>query len=478
MRLRAKLVLLSGAPMFVAMALIGWTLKHQTLKLMRDEQALVQDAFLQSKETELKHYVELARNTLARIADGPGTLDERKASALATVSRMQFGDNGYFFVYDQHGQLMIDPKSLPLSGVDFCDPNTPQGADAAHRLLATARDGGGPVRYPWHKPSSQEVVPKLAYVSTVPTWNWVIGTGIYLDDVQQALNGIEREARANIESTRNRIYVIAALCMLIIGLAGLALNIQDHRVSRDKLRGLARRVVHSQEAERVRVARELHDGVVQVLASSRYLLETAQCQTQGPARHILDRGIAQVSGALEEIRRVSHGLRPALLDDLGLAPALTLLTSQIQESSGIAVRFVRIGAPDVLPAEQATALFRISQEALQNACQHAQAKQIDVVLRGSPYSVALNIVDDGRGFDLHRVSSDGSKGIGLRNMRERAESLGGALTVSSSGRGTRIEVWLRREAPMPPFRHRATSASRDVSALALGRGPDADLQST
>jgi len=454
MQLRFKLVLLSGIPIVVALVLMGATMQRQTLKLVREEQALVQAAFMQSKEAELRHYVEMARSMVLRIAEEPGGVGTRKEQALATLGRMQFGDNGYFFVYDQHGQLLIDPKTLPMQGVEFCDPNDPAGADSAQRILSTARRGGGVVRYSWNKPSSQEVVPKLGYVLTIPGWNWVIGTGIYLDDVQAALQAIETGARANIEATRQRLYGIAALCVVLIGLGGLALNLKDHRISSAKLQRLARRVVHSQEDERVRVARELHDGVVQVLASSKFLLETAQLQLAAApdaataSRRALDEGLERLSGALVEIRRVSHGLRPALLDDLGLAPALALLVEQMQEQAPFALRFAQHDAPEALPLEHATALFRIAQEALHNARMHAHPTLVELVLRGGRRGVQLAVMDNGSGFDTRSVFLDGTRGIGLRNMRERAESLGGMLSVHSGRDGTRIEAWLPLTAPV------------------------------
>jgi two-component system NarL family sensor kinase len=452
MPLRIKLVLLSCLPILVALALMGATMQHQTLALAREEQQVVHAAFLQSKEAELRHYVELARNTLVRFAQAPGSLDARKEEALATLQRMQYGANGYFFAYDQHGKLLMDPQALALQGVDFCDPDDAVGADAAHRLLTTGRQGGGPVRYSWHKPSSQSVVPKLGYVLPIPGWNWTMGTGIYLDDVDAALQAIEASARANIESTRRRLYGIAAMCVVLVGLGGLVLNLKDHRVSSDKLRRLARRVVQSQEEERVRVARELHDGVVQVLASAKFLLETAQLQLAEPARsadampsQALGQGLHHVGSALLEIRRVSHGLRPALLDDLGLAPALTLLVGQMNAQSGGGIRLRCEQVPETLPPDHGTALFRIAQEALQNVCTHAHATDVELTLRGARGYVALSVVDNGSGFDTQRVFADGKRGIGLRNMRERALAAGGTLTILSGSRGTHLHAKL----PLP-----------------------------
>ncbi|SFD34527.1 cache domain-containing protein [Paracidovorax konjaci] len=443
MQLRLKLLLLSTLPILMALGSVAVTARHQTLKLAQQERELVESAYLHSKETELRHYVQLAQSALERIAAEGLDAEARKRQALALLARMQFGKDGYFFVYDREGTVLLDAQHMGLSGVDLCDPADPHSQAPANLILAKARQGGGMVRYPWQKPSSRLTVPKLAYVTTLPGWDWVLGTGLYLDDVQETLRNIDRAAQENIDGTRRRIYGIAALCIVLIGLAGLALNLSDHRVASAKLRRLAQRVVHSQEEERVRVARELHDGVVQVLVSSKFLLETAQVQwtaaraVQAP-RDMLDQGLDRLNDALLEIRRVSHGLRPALLDDLGLAAALALMVQEVKEQGAFDVRFTLRGQAGPLPTSHGTALFRVAQEALTNARMHAGVSHVEVLLRFTRWRVSLSILDDGRGFDVQRVQSDGQGGIGLRNMRERIEGLGGRFAIASGRQGTRI----------------------------------------
>lgn len=450
MQLRLKLLLLSTLPILLALGSVAVTARHQTLKLAQQERELVEAAYLNSKETELRQYVQLAQSALARIAAEEADAAERQRQALALLARMQFGKDGYFFVYDREGNVLLDARHMGLSGVDLCDPGDPRSEAPANLILARAREGGGMVRYAWQKPSSRLTVPKLTYVTTMPGWEWVIGTGLYLDDVQETLRHIDRAAQENIGGTQRRIYAIAALCIVLIGLAGLALNLSDHRVSSAKLRRLAQRVVHSQEEERVRVARELHDGVVQVLVSSKFLLETAQVQWTGRAapvpREMLDQGLARLNDALLEIRRVSHGLRPALLDDLGLAPALALMVQEVKEQGTFDVRFVLRGPAGPLPTSHGTALFRIAQEALTNARMHAGASHVEVALRFTRWRVSLSVRDDGRGFDMQRVQRDGQGGIGLRNMRERIEGLGGRFAIASGRGGTRILAVLDRRA--------------------------------
>ena len=445
MQLRLKITLLSVVPIVVALGLVAVTVQHQTLKLAHQERELVESAYLHNKETELRHYVQLAHSALARIVNNGDALQVQQRQALAMLAQMQFGQDGYFFVYDKDGKVLLDARQMGLQGVDLCDPDSPNGALPARLILDTARNGGGLVRYSWQKPSSQLMVPKLGYVASVPGWDWAVGTGLYLDDVHNALRKIDEGAQENIAGTRWRIYGIAALCIVLIGVAGLALNLSDHRVSSAKLRRLAQRVVHSQEEERVRVARELHDGVVQVLVSSKFMLETAQSQlptpgTQDPPapRRMLDQGLERLNHALLEIRRVSHALRPALLDDLGLAPALALMSQQVQSQGMFDMRFASHGQALSLPTSHSTALFRVVQEAVMNAQIHAQAARVEVVLQFQRRRVTLQVRDDGRGFDVRRVQRDGQNGIGLRNMRERIEGLGGEFSIASDPSGTRI----------------------------------------
>jgi two-component system NarL family sensor kinase len=294
----------------------------------------------------------------------------------------------------------------------------------------------------------------MSFVAPVAQWGWVLGAGLYMDDIEATLNIIDSHARQNIEETRRNFYGIAAAAVLAIGLAGLAFNLSGQRVASGKLQRLAQRVVRSQEDERVRVARELHDGVVQVMVSSKFLLETAQAslpqaaavaEGRRGARQLLDQGLQRLNDALAEIRRVSHGLRPALLDDLGLAAALALLVEQIRAQCPYRVDFVQQGQVRDLPTAHATALFRVAQEAFNNIQAHARPTAVQVVLRFGARTVSLRIIDDGQGFDLQRVQADARGGIGLRNMRERMESLQGRFEMQSGRQGTRLVVTL----PLP-----------------------------
>jgi two-component system NarL family sensor kinase len=143
--------------------------------------------------------------------------------------------------------------------------------------------------------------------------------------------------------------------------------------------------------------------------------------------------LARIGDTLREVRRISHALRPSMLDDLGVAAALEQLTREMSEESGIAIGFTQIAHTNAaaLPEAVNTVLFRIAQEALTNIVRHARASNAALSLEVSNDVVTLTISDNGRGFDVTHAFVSPRTGVGLRNMRERLEALGGNLTLSS-----------------------------------------------
>ena len=454
MQLRLKIFLLSIVPMSIALGSVILTVRHQTVQLAKQERDLIESSYLASREAELRAHVKLAQSAIAPLVKDTAK-PLRQAEAMAILGRLEYGEDGYFFVYDMAGNNLVHPRQPGLVGQNLLGLKDRSGESPIEKLLEATRSGGGIVRYYWEKPSSQQVAFKLGYVEPVPAWGWMLGTGLYLDDIEQALQKIDVRAQANIRETEVRMYAIAAISIILMGITGLALNISDNKESSAKLRVLAQRVVQSQEEERLRVARELHDGIVQVLVSSKFFLETAQLQlenrragaTQAASADLqiigpLKRGLERLSLALSEVRRISHGLRPALLDDFGLGPAIAVLASEVAEQCSLKIVFSTHGRPCAIPMSQSTSLFRISQEALTNARLHSGAVHVRVRLVYHRRQISLSIKDDGKGFDLRQIQTDQRSGIGLRNMRERMEGLGGTLKIYADDDGTEVQAWL------------------------------------
>lgn len=204
-----------------------------------------------------------------------------------------------------------------------------------------------------------------------------------------------------------------------------------------EFRRLGRSVLRVQEDERRRLARELHDGVGQNLTALKHRLAQLRDAAGDPAlREALDAAVALCAHTLDDTRELSRLLRPTVLDDLGLAPALRWLGRSVGESAGLAVA-VEVEPLPPLDGERETLLFRVAQEALNNIAKHAQARSVLLRVVERDGRAQLQVVDDGIGFDPS-ARPDGS---GLSGMRERLALFRGTLEVHSApGHGTRLRA--------------------------------------
>jgi signal transduction histidine kinase len=218
---------------------------------------------------------------------------------------------------------------------------------------------------------------------------------------------------------------------------------KELHLSSERIRDLGGRLLQAQEDERSRLARELHDDVGQqmaLLSMDLQALKMADPAMGGTAETLAREAIARTDNIARTLHELSHRLHPAKLRVLGLVPALNGLKRELSKSemSTSAISFSHDNVPAGLPHDLTLCIFRVAQEALQNATRHGRARKIAMHLQGSPTSLALTIVDDGVGFD---VKGRWGSGLGLVSMTERVESIGGEMTIRSSpGDGTRLEV--------------------------------------
>ncbi|BEP60478.1 cache domain-containing protein [Variovorax sp. V213] len=442
MNLRTKIVALAVAPLLVALVLVALAVRHQEHDLARRERALIEKSYMDQRRSELRSYVDLAVSTVRPLYDAGQDDEETRNEALRRLAALDYGDDGYFFVYDMQGRSLMHSRQPDLVGKNLWDLRDAHGRFTIQDLIAGARTGGGFVEYEWRKPSSEQMAPKLGYVTALPRWNWMVGTGLYLDDIETTMQALDRQMSTNVTTTLLWIAGIAALCLAVVSATGLLLNLSEHRVAEAKLRLLARRVVQSQEEERGHLARELHDGTSQTLVSAKLLIESvvdALDRERQAAPPALAKALQRLNDSLLEVRRISHRLRPALLDTLGLPAALQRLGDEFAEDGTIDASIMIEGEAFELSQEAKTALFRVTQEALTNVRKHAKAHLVHIALCFSDdEGVRLEIGDDGTGFDVDAMQLDPRRGIGLRNMRERMESIGGRLSVTSGEGGTTI----------------------------------------
>jgi len=217
---------------------------------------------------------------------------------------------------------------------------------------------------------------------------------------------------------------------------------EEVKAGRERLQALSLRIMEVQESERRHLARELHDEIGQYLTGLRFLLDAVGCQATAPLGHELRDARGMIDDLITRIRDLSLDLRPAMLDDFGLLPALLWLFDRYTVQTAVKVQFAHHGMHARLPREIETAAFRIVQEGLTNAARYAQVDEVAVRLAGDDRELTVRVADEGAGFDSTEVSAS-RRGSGLAGMRERAELLGGRLHVASApGAGTRLTAVL------------------------------------
>jgi signal transduction histidine kinase len=204
---------------------------------------------------------------------------------------------------------------------------------------------------------------------------------------------------------------------------------------------ITRQLLLSQEAERKRIAAELHDSLGQNLLVVKNRLYLAQQQVSGPATEQL-RDISQVvSETLQEVREISYNLRPYLLDRIGLTKAIEGLVKKVAGSGGLDLRSELVEVDRLLPPEGQINFYRIVQECLSNILKHSDAATARLAIERFDGRITMTIEDDGRGFDSRRIMGHpkASHGYGLTGLGERVRILGGQFTCDSApGRGTRL----------------------------------------
>jgi len=220
----------------------------------------------------------------------------------------------------------------------------------------------------------------------------------------------------------------------------------------ENMRFYIQRITRAQEDERKRIARDLHDDTIQTLvALSRQLDVLTTLAREGDARASFNQAAVQhiqelrkmIDDAIQGVRRFSQGLRPSMLDDLGLLPTLEALAADVTDRDGIAVELRTSGTKRRLAPDAELGLFRISQEALNNVKKHSRATQVVITVEFSDNAVQLTVQDNGRGFTPPLSAEDGAASgkLGLMGMRERARLLGGTLAIRSEpGRGATLVV--------------------------------------
>jgi PAS domain S-box-containing protein len=241
----------------------------------------------------------------------------------------------------------------------------------------------------------------------------------------------------------------------LVRIVGMVADTTQRKLAEEVLSSVSRRLLEAQEAERARIARELHDDISQRLALLSVGFEQFQRSSPDsasalhPSIEALHRQTLEIAA---DVQALSHELHSSKLQVLGVVPAMRGFCSEISDRQKVEVDFTHENVPKTVPPDVALCLFRVLQEALRNAVRHSSARRFSVNLLGTPKVLGLTVRDDGRGFDPQAALQDG--GLGLTSMRERLKLVAGELSVESrpaSGTTIVARVPLRTHLATSPF---------------------------
>jgi PAS domain S-box-containing protein len=236
-------------------------------------------------------------------------------------------------------------------------------------------------------------------------------------------------------------------CML-----GVATNISDRKAAEEALAGVSRKLVEAQEAERTRIARELHDDVNQrlaMLAVNLKLLRKELPSSEVKTRQHIEEACAKVTDLENDIQALSHRLHSSGLEYLGLEAAVSGFCRELSEQQNLEIHVRLDGVPEMLPHEVSLCLFRVLQEAVHNAIKYSGVREFDVSLSGVSNEIQLSVHDSGVGFDLSDANA--GSGLGLTSMRERLRLVNGQLSIESNPQhGTTVLARVPLDASLSP----------------------------
>ncbi|MEM9732768.1 MAG: cache domain-containing protein [Pseudomonadota bacterium] len=438
-----KLKLLGAAvlPVLLISLAAMWMIENQTNTMAGEQIDRMGARLIEARRAEIRKMSELALSSIRGLYEDT-TLPEHIAQqrAKAVLNDMTYGPDGYFFAYDQNGVNLVHPRLPHLVGRNLWDLRDPTGNYVIRSLTARAKEGGGFHNYVWHKPSTGERARKIGYSVWLDKWGWMIGTGLYVDDLEIEQAAMRAELSSSVEGTTRGLLVLSVVAVLLAALITWLIRLSEARFADRRLKELTHRIVEVQEDERKRVSTELHDGISQLLVSARYGLDQAMARVgrNSRAAPALRKSMATIDGAIGEVRRISMALRPSVLDHIGLAGALRSLGRDFGDQTGLQVKSVTEPVAPYVSSNAATALYRVAQEALTNVAKHADAQTVWLTLQRRLGQVELVVEDDGV-LNLHGKGkphfAPETSGMGLRNMQERVEAFQGSLAVLPSKKG-------------------------------------------
>lgn len=444
MTFRTKLLVIAVLPIILVSFCIAFFSYYQANQLIKAAGSTVEKRLIEAKARSVEHYISLALTSIGSLyIDETGGQERAQEAVKRLLNQMTFGREHHFFVYDKSGEILVHPGRPDLVGKNLWKLANARGEKAVQYLLSDP-----PIDFSTTNNKEKPIYVRnsqLGYAVHLPKWQWMLGTGLYADEIANEIATVRNEIKENIRNTFQLLFLLTILAVILVACTIYAAGINEQKLADQRLKALTKRIVDVQEEERKRVSTDLHDSISQLLVSVRFTLDLAltKVKDHSQADTLIHKSMSVLENAINEVRRISKDLRPSILDDMGLSAAVNSLAKDFEERSGIRVEVKSVQVGNILSSDTKTALYRVVQEALTNVAKHAEADNIKICFIRQRSTFTMTIQDDGIGFEAAHLKQGNDKegGIGIRNMHERVESHGGVMHVISNAQsGTFIKI--------------------------------------
>ncbi len=416
---------------------------------------------LEIRQSELKHYLQIATSAV-RHAYNSNDYDEEQAQSMAKaiLRDLAYGEDGYFFVYDYEGRNVVHPKKPHLEGKNLWSLQDRKGTYLIRELISEAKTGSNQyTQYVWDRPSTGEPDEKLSFSVGLERWRWMIGTGLYLDDLEQAAKLTNESIVSNTQNITLITISISLIFTIIVTFIATRFTVSQGRFANQKLQRLSKISVRERGQERVETAQSIHSDVINGLSLAvqklmlikndqpKLTIEESEDESASVSQ-LSHKKVKEIVDLILLIKKnaatIANELHPSTLVKEGIFVAIEQFANALTEKSNIKIKVSIVNTIDRPPVEVETICYRIVQEALENILLHSKATEASIRLRQTRHVLSLTIQDNGVGFDPGAAAIYlNERGIGLSDMQLQTELLHGSFTLfSSEGTGTMIKVAL------------------------------------
>jgi two-component system NarL family sensor kinase len=431
--------------LLVSLAISGFAV-YQTQNSGQLNNAAVRDQMLTLRKNELHAYTQLAESAITDFyANATLPREDAQRAAKNTLRKLSYGNSGYFFVNDYEGGTLVHAAKPALEGRNLWDLKSKDGKFLIRDIDKAAKDGTGFTEYMWSKPGVADPVDKITYVKTLDKWNWILGTGLYIDDINAVHNKLNNQLDANLSQSIWVFLGLSGIALLGAGLLFGKLTLKEGGSADHKLKALSDQVNRAQEHERQAIAEEIDDGVQEHLVGLKEQMPDLLA-AKGVGKDVVDMLDQEMAKAIKAIQQISHTLNPKSLEEYGLIYGLDILAKQYNDRGRIPVKFSQQGiAVGRLPADAEWELYRVIQDVLRYVEQSENIGEGKINLRCSfsPEALKISLLEDVVGFDRQSNARSGSDmaALLLDTVVSRIESINGNVEVfGTKGAGTLLKI--------------------------------------